>query len=94
MTAPSDPAPPSATSVPPSPGATSVPPGAGRLLAVSDLHAAVTDNRPIVESLHPTSEADWLIVAGDVAERPDDIRWALALLAERFAKVIWTPGNH
>ncbi len=70
------------------------PQGAGRLLAVSDLHAAVTDNRPIVESLHPTSDADWLIVAGDVAERPEDIRWALGLLADRFAKVIWTPGNH
>ncbi|HTF08527.1 MAG TPA: metallophosphoesterase, partial [Asanoa sp.] len=35
-----------------------------------------------------------LIVAGDVAERMSDVEWALALLADRFAKVIWAPGNH
>jgi 3',5'-cyclic AMP phosphodiesterase CpdA len=35
-----------------------------------------------------------LIVAGDVAERTDDIRWALDLLRRRFATVIWVPGNH
>lgn len=29
-----------------------------------------------------------------MAERPEDIRWTLGLLAERFAHVIWTPGNH
>ena len=33
-------------------------------------------------------------VAGDVAERTDDIRWSLDLLRRRFAKVIWVPGNH
>lgn len=37
---------------------------------------------------------DWLIVAGDVAERSDDIRAALDLLRRRFTKVIWVPGNH
>ncbi|HWB37960.1 MAG TPA: metallophosphoesterase [Rugosimonospora sp.] len=66
----------------------------GRLLAVSDLHAGMADNRPIVESLRPESDADWLIVAGDVAELSDDVGWALRLLAGRFARVIWTPGNH
>ncbi|WP_430477460.1 metallophosphoesterase family protein [Streptomyces sp. P11-1] len=98
MTASSDPAPQESASKEPVPQETGPQApgsqGAGRLLAVSDLHAAVTDNRPIVESLRPTSDADWLIVAGDVAERPEDIRWALGLLADRFAKVIWTPGNH
>ncbi len=37
------------------------------LLAVSDLHVSYPDNRPIVSSLAPASDGDWLIVAGDVA---------------------------
>ncbi len=44
--------------------------------------------------LAPTSPGDWLIVAGDVGEFIADIEWALDLLSERFAKVIWVPGNH
>ena len=64
------------------------------LWAISDLHTGHTGNKPITESLHPSSPDDWLIVAGDVAERTDEIRWALDLLRKRFAKVIWVPGNH
>lgn len=40
------------------------------------------------------SDADWLIVCGDVADGFADIESALATLSERFAKVIWAPGNH
>lgn len=47
-----------------------------------------------MESLQPSSPGDWLIVAGDVGEFVDDIVWALELLAQRFASVIWVPGNH
>ncbi len=65
-----------------------------RLWAVSDLHVRHLENRAIVEDVRPGGAADWLIVAGDVAERPDDIAWALRLLRERFARVIWVPGNH
>ncbi|MEV6670136.1 metallophosphoesterase [Streptomyces sp. NPDC051162] len=65
-----------------------------RLLAVSDLHIGMTDNVPIMESLRPGTDEDWLIVAGDVAEEAADVERALALLASRFAKVIWAPGNH
>jgi 3',5'-cyclic AMP phosphodiesterase CpdA len=65
-----------------------------RLLAVSDLHVRYPENRAIVENLHPTSDDDWLIVAGDVAEQVDDVTWALGLLRERFATVLWVPGNH
>ncbi|MEU8461387.1 metallophosphoesterase [Streptomyces sp. NPDC029003] len=68
--------------------------GTGTLLAVSDLHIAYEENRAIVESLRPRSEGDWLIVAGDVAEKYADVAWALTLLSSRFAKVIWAPGNH
>jgi 3',5'-cyclic AMP phosphodiesterase CpdA len=65
-----------------------------RLLAVSDLHVGYELNRPMVDALHPETSSDWLIVAGDVGEFVADIEWALALLSERYAKVIWVPGNH
>jgi 3',5'-cyclic AMP phosphodiesterase CpdA len=67
---------------------------AAKLLAVSDLHVAHPRNRAIVEDLHPASPADWLLIAGDVGEKSDDIEWALRTLRERFAMVVWVPGNH
>ena len=48
----------------------------GRLLAISDLHIGYAENRAIVEELVPTAPGDWLIVAGDVSEKTDDIAWA------------------
>ncbi|MFI9155849.1 metallophosphoesterase family protein [Streptomyces sp. NPDC053367] len=68
--------------------------GDGRLLAISDLHIGYPENRELVEKLRPESEDDWLLVAGDVAETVEDIRWTLELLADRFRKVVWAPGNH
>jgi 3',5'-cyclic AMP phosphodiesterase CpdA len=65
-----------------------------RLLAVSDLHAAYPQNREIVQDLRPGSAADWLLVAGDTGEFMADIEWALGTLSDRFARVIWVPGNH
>src|SRR5688572_20442222 len=67
---------------------------ASRVLAVSDLHVRYPENRAIVEGLRPASDGDWLIVAGDVAERVDDVVGTLTLLRERFATVVWVPGNH
>jgi 3',5'-cyclic AMP phosphodiesterase CpdA len=64
------------------------------LFAISDLHVGHDDNRQITEGLRPQSDGDWLIVAGDVGEFAADIEWALGLLAARFAKVVWVPGNH
>jgi 3',5'-cyclic AMP phosphodiesterase CpdA len=52
------------------------------------------ENRSIVEGLRPQSDRDWLVVAGDVGETVADIEWALRLLRERFATVVWAPGNH
>jgi len=66
----------------------------GKLLATSDLHVAYPENKQIVEELRPESDADWLLVAGDVGEVFTDIEWALGLLAQRFATVVWVPGNH
>ena len=66
----------------------------GTLLAVSDLHVSHADNRQVVESLQPRSSADWLLVCGDVSDTIESVEWALKLLNERFAKVVWVPGNH
>ena len=53
-----------------------------------------SDNRDVVDGLRPTSEGDWLIVAGDVGERAADIERTLARLRHRFEAVLWVPGNH
>lgn len=66
----------------------------GRLLAISDLHVGYADNRAVVTGLRPGSPEDWLLVAGDVGETVEHLEWTLGLLSERFAKVIWAPGNH
>jgi 3',5'-cyclic AMP phosphodiesterase CpdA len=64
------------------------------LAAVSDLHVSYKENREIVDSLRPETPQDWLLVAGDVGERVADVEWTLSVLRERFATVVWTPGNH
>ena len=66
----------------------------GNLLAIGDLHVEHPENREIVSLIEPESEADWLIVCGDVADRVEDVEWALGLLRRRFATVVWVPGNH
>jgi 3',5'-cyclic AMP phosphodiesterase CpdA len=68
--------------------------GPGRLLAVSDLHVAYEENRAVVEALRPETDADCLVVAGDVAEHFADVERTLRLLAARFPSVVWAPGNH
>ena len=45
-----------------------------KLLAVSDLHVAYREDREVIESLHPESASDWLLVARDVGE------WAAAFV--------------
>jgi 3',5'-cyclic AMP phosphodiesterase CpdA len=63
------------------------------LYAISDLHLGHRRNRDALDELaaHP---GDWLIVAGDVGERPRHLHFALERLCDRFERVIWTPGNH
>jgi 3',5'-cyclic AMP phosphodiesterase CpdA len=65
-----------------------------QLLAISDLHVAYQENRDFVERLRPDRPSDWLLVAGDVGELTAEIEWALTLLRDRFATVVWAPGNH
>ena len=64
-----------------------------RLLAISDLHLGHRENRAALSTLGRYPE-DWLIVAGDVGEQPAHLELALDTLAPRFARLIWTPGNH
>jgi 3',5'-cyclic AMP phosphodiesterase CpdA len=64
-----------------------------RLLAIGDLHLSSPVNR---EALHGISDHgdDWLIIAGDVAESLEHQDLAFTELGQRFAKLIWVPGNH
>jgi 3',5'-cyclic AMP phosphodiesterase CpdA len=64
-----------------------------RLLAISDLHVGYPANREAVERT-PRYPNDWLIVAGDVGETTNHLDQALELLVDRFARIIWVPGNH
>ena len=64
------------------------------LWAISDLHVTYKENRELVGNVWPDHDDDWLIVAGDVAEKVADVEWTLRLLSSRFARVIWAPGNH
>lgn len=64
------------------------------LFAVSDLHVDHAENRELLQRMHPDSPRDWLIVCGDVADDRAGFEWALGVLAERYARVIWVPGNH
>jgi 3',5'-cyclic AMP phosphodiesterase CpdA len=65
-----------------------------RLLAASDLHVGFGENREIAAAISARTAADWLILAGDIGEFAADIEWVLGTLRDRFAEVIWVPGNH
>jgi 3',5'-cyclic AMP phosphodiesterase CpdA len=64
-----------------------------KLYAISDLHIDFAENRQALEQL-PSQPDDWLILAGDLADTLADFETCLDLLRDRFAQLIWTPGNH
>lgn len=64
-----------------------------KIRAISDLHLASPANRAALREL-PKFHNDWLLLAGDIAERIEQIRLAFEILTTRFAKVFWVPGNH
>ena len=64
-----------------------------RLLAISDLHLNHAENWAALSRMAAYPD-DWLIVAGDVAEKIRDFRRAMDLLSHRFGRIFWTPGNH
>lgn len=64
-----------------------------RLWAISDLHLSYQHNRDAFRALTPHPD-DWLVLGGDIAEKLADLDATFAFCAERFARVIWVPGNH
>jgi Icc-related predicted phosphoesterase len=64
-----------------------------KLLAISDLHVSSPSNMQALAEA-PAFPDDWLIVAGDVAESMERLNDAFGMLRDRFAKIIWVPGNH
>jgi 3',5'-cyclic AMP phosphodiesterase CpdA len=67
--------------------------GGGKLWAISDLHVGYEENRRAVQAI-PAHPDDWLIIAGDTGESPTHLDFVLRTLRQRFAQLIWTPGNH
>jgi 3',5'-cyclic AMP phosphodiesterase CpdA len=64
-----------------------------KLYALADLHLRYEVTRQALQALRPHPD-DWLILAGDVGETEEHLRFALALLTRRFARLLWVPGNH
>ena len=64
-----------------------------KLYAIADLHLRYEVTRQALRALRP-HPYDWLILAGDVGETEEHLRFALGILAERFARLLWVPGNH
>lgn len=65
-----------------------------RLLAISDLHVDFKANMAALREVPDGYQDDWLILGGDICTTEKHTREALDLLAPKFAKLIWVPGNH
>ncbi len=63
------------------------------LWAISDLHLGIDVNRRALEHVAARPE-DWLILAGDIGDSAADLALAFEILAPRFARLLWVPGNH
>lgn len=64
-----------------------------KLYALADLHLRYEVTRQALKALRP-HPYDWLILAGDVGETEEHLRFALSILSRRFARLLWVPGNH
>lgn len=64
-----------------------------KLWATSDLHVGFEANRRAVEGLSDHGD-DWLLLAGDTGDTLPQLQLVLDIVTRRFARVIWTPGNH
>src|SRR6185295_8524919 len=64
-----------------------------KLYAIGDLHLRHEVTRRALLELRP-HPYDWLILAGDVGETEEHLRFALLVLSQRFARLLWVPGNH
>jgi 3',5'-cyclic AMP phosphodiesterase CpdA len=64
-----------------------------KLWAISDLHVGNPTNRAALTELADYGD-DWLILAGDIGETLEHLKFCFETLSTRFAKLIWVPGNH
>ncbi len=64
-----------------------------KLFALSDLHLGYEDNRRVIAEIAPHPD-DWLILAGDIGETAPHLEFAFSVLAPRFRRLVWVPGNH
>lgn len=64
-----------------------------RLFAISDLHLHHAANAEALEQLAPHPD-DALILGGDITESIAQLERTLAMLAPRWKKLFWIPGNH
>jgi predicted phosphodiesterase len=64
-----------------------------KLFAISDLHVGHALNRQALDRTPPHPD-DWLILAGDIGETAQHLDETLSVLTQRFARVLWVPGNH
>ncbi len=64
-----------------------------KLYALSDLHLGYEINRRALLKVE-THKNDWLILAGDIGETCEQLRFAFEVLAARFKRLVWVPGNH
>lgn len=66
-----------------------------RVFAVSDLHLDYASNREWLEHLSLREyKEDVLILAGDISDKILLVSDSFKILAERFAAVLYVPGNH
>ena len=64
-----------------------------KLYAISDLHLDYRINHDALNAL-PVYPDDWLILGGDICTTFEHLHFALKILTQRFAKLLWVPGNH
>lgn len=66
-----------------------------RIFALSDLHADYEPNARWLRNLSLYDyQGDVLILAGDITDSLPLLEWCLRLVARRFRKVLFVPGNH
>ena len=64
-----------------------------QLLAISDLHLSQSSNKDAILKMNDHGD-DWLIIGGDISEKPELHEFLFRELNKRFGKIIWVPGNH
>ena len=66
-----------------------------RVFGISDLHVDYPENYNWVKSLSREDfRDDVLVLAGDISDRVPFFKKTLSLLAGKFRKVAFIPGNH